>query len=216
MPVIPSVPIRVGQKFGRLTVLSLLNTHTRCQCDCGNTHTVRNDRLRSGKTQSCGCILKEMNAAARKPPLPPKVKPPKRTANERRLAAVYHAMIRRCTCPEDPAYRYYGGRGVGVCRRWAGSIDAFLQDMLPTYKHGLWLERIDNDLGYSPDNCEFRTPFKQSCNRRNTLTFPNGVVFPTWCRHHRLDYQRAYSAFTRLQATLGHTPTQAEVLDALG
>lgn len=54
-----------GQKFGRLTVLHEENPRTTkeikwtCQCDCGKIVNIRGYDLRSGKTQSCGCLRNE-------------------------------------------------------------------------------------------------------------------------------------------------------------
>lgn len=53
-----------GKKFGRLTVLRASGNRGiqplfTCKCDCGNICEVRGDKLRSGKTQSCGCIQRE-------------------------------------------------------------------------------------------------------------------------------------------------------------
>ena len=54
----------LGQKCGRLTVISRAENkdkraHWNCLCDCGNTKIVEGKRLRTGHTQSCGCIRKE-------------------------------------------------------------------------------------------------------------------------------------------------------------
>ncbi|WP_407891623.1 alcohol dehydrogenase [Lacticaseibacillus sp. N501-2] len=55
----------VGQKFGRLTVISYAgaatngNARWNCQCDCGNTAVVDGYRLRKGMTTSCGCYRRE-------------------------------------------------------------------------------------------------------------------------------------------------------------
>ena len=52
-----------GQKFGRLTVVSLVSTkggaRFQCICDCGNITIQRGDSLRSGKVVSCGCYNRE-------------------------------------------------------------------------------------------------------------------------------------------------------------
>ena len=58
------VGIIIGQRFGRLTTTGEVEkrngrTYQRCVCDCGNTVSVRQDALTSGRTESCGCLHKE-------------------------------------------------------------------------------------------------------------------------------------------------------------
>ena len=49
-----------GQKFGKLTPLYWFHQDNKvlwhCQCDCGNTTDLLTNVLKSGRTQSCGCI----------------------------------------------------------------------------------------------------------------------------------------------------------------
>lgn len=51
-----------GQKFGLLTVIGknpdspLKNIHWYCKCECGNIIEVSGKNLKSGNTQSCGCL----------------------------------------------------------------------------------------------------------------------------------------------------------------
>jgi hypothetical protein len=78
----------------------------------------------------------------------------------------WRGMKNRCQNPNDPCYERYGGRGIKVCDRWQ-EFEAFYDDMSPTYKRGLTLERINNDIGYCPENCEWVTLAKQATNRRN-------------------------------------------------
>lgn len=56
-----------GKRFGRLVVFGISDRHKdnackylECKCDCGNICTVRGDALKSGETQSCGCIHDEL------------------------------------------------------------------------------------------------------------------------------------------------------------
>lgn len=86
----------------------------------------------------------------------------------KRKATIYHAweaMKARCLNPKHPSFPLYGARGISVCDRWM-MFDQFLLDMGATHKPGLWLERINNDLGYSPENCTWATPKDQSNNKR--------------------------------------------------
>jgi predicted DNA-binding transcriptional regulator AlpA len=78
-------------------------------------------------------------------------------------------MVQRCTNPNDPGYRYYGGRGITVCERWRNSFEAFLEDMGRKPSPELSLDRIDNDKltdSYSKENCRWATKKEQNQNRR--------------------------------------------------
>ena len=86
----------------------------------------------------------------------------------RRMRVLWQSMVDRCRVPHHKAFSYYGGRGITVCDEWL-KFERFLSDMGPTWRHGLSLERVDNSLGYSPQNCIWATPFQQSRNKRNNI-----------------------------------------------
>lgn len=69
----------------------------------------------------------------------------------------------RCNDPNHVRYERYGGRGITVCERWS-SFENFLADMGEP-PQGASIERIDNDKGYSPDNCIWATSKQQSRNQ---------------------------------------------------
>lgn len=137
------------------------------KCDCGNTLEALLGNLSNGNTLSCGCYHID------------KLTTHGFTSNE--LYAPYLSMMDRCYNKNNSAYINYGGRGIKVCKRWRikknhQGLKNFIKDMESTYKIGLWLERKDNDKGYSPDNCTWTTPKKQSRNRRTTkwIVWKNG------------------------------------------
>jgi hypothetical protein len=77
-------------------------------------------------------------------------------------------MKGRCENSSDPAFSRYGGRGIAVCPAWASDFTAFRAwAEAAGYRDDLSIDRIDNDLGYTPANCRWATPTEQNRNRRD-------------------------------------------------
>jgi hypothetical protein len=74
------------------------------------------------------------------------------------------AMRDRVDNPKHISYKYYGGRGIRVCRRWS-SFANFFADMGPR-PPGLTIERVNNDGHYCPSNCIWADAFTQAQNKR--------------------------------------------------
>lgn len=85
------------------------------------------------------------------------------------VRSIWLKMIRRCLNSKDKAYKNYGGRGITVCKYWIESFDIFFNDMgkRPSKKHTL--DRINNDKGYSKQNCRWATWVEQQSNRRDNI-----------------------------------------------
>lgn len=98
--------------------------------------------------------------------------------NRHRLRSVWRSMLKRCYDPDSRTYPTYGGQGIGVCDRWRKSYDNFYEDMAPTYQKGLWIDRIDNTKGYSPQNCRWLTAKESNRNKRNNtfIDTPQGKM----------------------------------------
>ena len=77
----------------------------------------------------------------------------------------WRTMRQRCNWKNNKAYKYYGGRGIKVCKRW-NEYKNFLQDMGRCPK-GFSIERIDVDGNYEPKNCKWIPLKDQPKNRRN-------------------------------------------------
>jgi hypothetical protein len=165
---------RVGQKYGRLTVIERAEKNKNgalwlCSCECGSRVKVLGSNLGSGNTTSCGCI----------------VKAGRRKSGEKIRRVVTHgltghplfvlwgSMRARCTNPNHHAYARYGGRGISCSPRW-DDFALFLADVGERPEDpGHWqserpywtLDRIDPDGNYEPGNVRWGTPSQQRLNR---------------------------------------------------
>lgn len=127
------------------------------------------------------------------------------------LYFLYTNIKTRCYNKNSAAYKDYGGRGITVCDSWLGidGFDNFVTDMGERPK-GYSIERIDNDKGYSPQNCKWATHFEQSINqrvRKNNHSGYTGVLRTnnTWTAYIRRKHIRRY---------LGSFKTLTEAVEA--
>lgn len=77
------------------------------------------------------------------------------------------SMNQRCNNPNDPKFSYYGGRGIKVCQRWTDFAN-FFADM-GARPEGTTLDRINADMGYTPENCRWATKRQQQNNLRSNV-----------------------------------------------
>ena len=93
----------------------------------------------------------------------------------------WRGMMARCYKPNSKAYKNYGGRGITVCDEWldVATFVAWAEATHPNIS-GVSVDRIDNDKGYSPDNCRWTDFVTQATNTvkipKNNTTGFRGVT----------------------------------------
>ena len=152
---------RTGQSFGFLQIIKELepiklpcgqkNRAYLCSCVCGRVKPYRWAHLKNGNSNSCGCRGSKMKGQSSTP-----------------LGKLYKGMMDRCKKTHSES-QYYYDRGIKVCDEWHNSFQSFKDwATLTGYKKGLTIDRINNDKGYSPENCRWATPIEQASNKRDT------------------------------------------------
>jgi hypothetical protein len=153
--------VTILKRIGAIKTYVSRACYYECQCDCGKIFNVRRQELLKGKIISCGCYGKH--------------------GYSNKGNKEYETWLNiksRCNIVSNPAYKNYGGRGIKLCIEWENSFEQFLKDMGKSPKK-YSIERIDNNKGYSKDNCIWASRKTQSVNKRTSIKIEfNGIKTP--------------------------------------
>ena len=158
-----------NQTFGEITAIHLASNSKcnhrewHCVCSCGTQLTVLQSDLRRGHTTSCGCrrvkTLKSINT--------------KHGRCHTKIYYVWQGIKDRCNKSTHKSWKDYGGRGITICDRWVNSFENFILDMGERPFPSAEIDRINNSLGYSKENCRWATHAE---NMKNTRRNKNAVT----------------------------------------
>lgn len=163
---IPKLVKELGMKFP--TELSKRRSRYglyECQY-CGKEFETRTYNVRNGHTMSCGCLVGRAGI---------------HLFYKHKFYATWVNILARCLNTSHRDYAGYGGRGITVCEEWldVATFVAWAEATHPNIS-GVSVDRIDNDKGYSPDNCRWADSTTQSINKRIQKNNTSGILGINW------------------------------------
>lgn len=127
-------------------------------CDCGVIKYYLWNTITRGDVVSCGCYRREATSIAFKT----------HGLTKHPLYIIYNEMKQRCFYKEHKHYKDYGGRGIFVCKEWVDDFVPFFNWCNENgWIKGLDIDRRDNNLGYSPENCRVVVRAINNRNKRS-------------------------------------------------
>ena len=123
--------------------------------------------VKRGQTKSCGCYAREAQTT--------------HGMRQNKFYQTWYAMRDRCFNVNNKQYENYGGRGITVCEEWLDvrNFVAWCESTHPNIE-GYSIDRIDNDKGYSPENCRWTDATTQNINQRMKKNNTSGFVGIYW------------------------------------
>ena len=160
-----------NRKFNKLTAINFssrdkfYNQFWMFKCDCGVIKEISKAAVVSGHTTSCGCYSVSLEIRKKRGQ---SIKT--HGMRNTRIYSIWKNILGRTRCMTNSSYIHYGGRGIKTCKKWY-KFENFYKDMENGYNDNLTIDRINNNKGYSKENCRWITMKKQNRNKRDTILF---------------------------------------------
>ena len=156
-----------GQKFNRLTIISdpyrkNIRTYVTAKCDCGKIIDCQLYKMQTNHTKGCGCEKEKLRT---------------HNLSKHPLYRVWDAIRYRCNNPNASNFKNYGGRGIKISDEWNNNFLNFYNWAIENnWSKELEIDRINNDLGYSRENCRIVSSKENARNRRNLKYVSFGTI----------------------------------------
>lgn len=148
----------IGMRFGKF-VLTGIATRTKRRvngvfvCDCGSTEIHRLDSVKRSKNPMCKtCRRLSVKYSKHNP-----------------LYGTWIGMMGRCYNKKSPSFKWYGGKGIGVCEPWRRIVAFSDWAIANGWYKGCNIDRIDPSKDYSPENCRIVSALENQQNRTNNV-----------------------------------------------
>lgn len=163
----------------RLTLIYRVGPqHGKFSCTCGGSKVILLNSVKYGKTRSCGCLLRETSAVRAR------IRNTTHGMSRTKIYAIWGGVVDRATNSTGKYAKKYCNRGIGISKPWL-RFEKFFEDM-GDRPEGKSLERRDNNLGYSRENCYWATPKQQNNNKSSNVWLSLGKTRKTivqWEEH---------------------------------
>lgn len=164
--------VSIGDVYHRLTVIRESKRvklgspwTTKVQCVCGVIKEIRTTHLISGGTKSCGCLQREQSRRH----LKLNKIATKHGKSTTRLNRIWRLMKNRCHNPNANNWKWYGGKGIRVCKAWHTFENFHIWATTNGYEEDLTIDRLRGSVNYQPSNCRWVTDHFQKSRKKSKL-----------------------------------------------